>query len=125
MLKIEVFDPPLCCSTGVCGPAPDERLAVFSANLDWLRQQGVEVRRYNLAQEPTAFTGHRQVAQILQDTDGDGLPVLLVGGQVASQGDYPSRQRLAELVGLYGAQTEQDAPRGCGAGPSNNKAGCC
>lgn len=102
MNKLEVFDPPLCCSTGVCGPAPDERLAVFSADLDWLRRQGVEVQRYNLAQEPTAFTGHPEVARLLQETDGDCLPILVAGGQVVSQATYPSRQQLSGWLGLNG-----------------------
>ena len=33
MAKIEVYDPAMCCSTGVCGPEPDEQLARFSADL--------------------------------------------------------------------------------------------
>lgn len=100
MTKIEVYDPPMCCSTGVCGPDPDEQLARFSADLAWLKSRGVEVRRYNLAQEPAAFTGHPEVVQIVNQTNGKGLPIVMVDGKVACQGAYPSRQKLMDLTGL-------------------------
>ncbi|WP_353562108.1 arsenic metallochaperone ArsD family protein, partial [Longimonas sp.] len=47
MPKIDVFDPPMCCSTGVCGPEADDTLVSFSGALRWLRRHGVEVTRYN------------------------------------------------------------------------------
>ncbi len=107
--RVEVFDPPMCCASGVCGPEPDERLARFSADLNWLERQGVTVRRYNLAQEPTAFTAHPEVARIVNETDGDGLPVVVVDGRVVSQQAYPTRQRLAELAGQAATDNEQPA----------------
>ncbi len=33
MTTIEVFDPAMCCSTGVCGPQVDPDLARFAADL--------------------------------------------------------------------------------------------
>lgn len=102
MTRIEVFDPPMCCSTGVCGPEPEDHLTRFAADLKWLADQGAEVRRYNLAQEPAAFTANEQVQQIVAETDGDGLPVVIIDGRVVSQQEYPSRHRLAELAGLTG-----------------------
>ena len=55
MTTIRVFDPAMCCSSGVCGPSVDPQLARFSADLDWLKAQGVSVERFNLAQQPAAF----------------------------------------------------------------------
>ena len=52
---VEVFDPAMCCSTGVCGPAPNPVLPRFAAVLDWLGEQCVQVRRHNLSQDPAAF----------------------------------------------------------------------
>ena len=75
---LEVFDPPMCCSTGVCGPEPDAKLTHFAADLDWLKGQGVEVRRYNLAQEPTRFTTNPRVKQIVDALGVEGLPVVVV-----------------------------------------------
>lgn len=100
MAKIEVYDPPMCCSTGVCGPEPDEQLARFSADLAWLKGQSVEVRRYNLSQEPQAFTSQPEVLKIVNQTNGKGLPIVVLDGQIVAQGAYPSRQKLMELAGL-------------------------
>ncbi len=108
MTVVEVFDPPMCCSTGACGPEPDTRLAQFAADLDWLKSQGVQVRRYNLAQEPTRFTTNPRVKQILEALGTDGLPVVVVDGRMVSQGEYPSREQLRELARLGGSSRGQD-----------------
>ena len=55
MPKLQVFDPALCCSTGVCGTTVDPALPAFAADLAWLAEQGVTVERFNLAQQPGAF----------------------------------------------------------------------
>ena len=98
MTTIEVFDPPMCCSSGVCGSEPDARLTRFSADLDWLESQGVEVRRYNLAQEPTRYTANPRIKQIVDALGTDGLPVVVVDGRIISQGEYPSRDQLRNLA---------------------------
>jgi AhpD family alkylhydroperoxidase len=99
MPKVQVFDPPMCCSTGVCGPEVDPSLVRFAADLEWLKSNGVVVERFNLSQEPAAFVGNPVVAQAIRGRD-DGLPLLLVNGKISAQGSYPSREVLAELAGV-------------------------
>lgn len=97
---IDVFDPPMCCSTGVCGPVVDPQLTRFAGDLDWLAAQGVAVNRFNLAQQPQAFVGHTLVRAALEQ-DGDAcLPLVLAGERIVSRGTYPSREALAEAAGL-------------------------
>ncbi len=55
MTTIQVFDPALCCSTGVCGVDVDQELVGFSADVDWAKQNGAHIERFNLAQQPMAF----------------------------------------------------------------------
>ena len=59
-MKLEVFDPPMCCSTGVCGPSVPPALTRFAGDLEWLTAKGVEVTRHNLAHEPQAFVASEQ-----------------------------------------------------------------
>jgi hypothetical protein len=106
MSKVQVFDPPMCCSTGVCGPQVDPALVRFAADLEWLKSNGVEVERFNLSQGPAAFVSNPLVAQALR-AGGDALPMLIVDGKVAAQGGYPDRVALAALVGL------ETAPAAC------------
>lgn len=61
MPVLRVFDPPMCCSAGVCGPSVDPELARFSGDLEWLKTQGVSVQHFNLAQNPGAFVEHASV----------------------------------------------------------------
>ncbi len=99
MAKLQVFDPPMCCSTGVCGPEVDPALVRFAADLEWLRSSGIEVDRFNLAQDPAAFVSNPVVAEAIRGKDG-GLPLLLVDGKIVAQGSYPAREVLAELLGV-------------------------
>lgn len=95
MSTIEVFEPAMCCSTGVCGPDVPQELVTFSADLDWLRDQGADVARHNLASEPGAFAGKPVVLDFLQISGSGGLPLVLVNGVIAMAGRYPSRAELA------------------------------
>ena len=95
MKTVTIFDKPMCCSTGVCGPQIDPALPRFAADLEWLKSQGHRVERYNLAQQPTAFTQNPQVQHLLTTTGTDCLPVIMVDGQVLSQRGYPARELLA------------------------------
>jgi AhpD family alkylhydroperoxidase len=99
MAKLQVFDPPMCCPTGVCGPEVDPTLVRFASDLEWLKSTGVEVERFNLAQEPAAFVQNPVVSEAIRGRE-DGLPLILVDGKIAAQGSYPSREVLAELAGL-------------------------
>ncbi len=110
MPKVEVFDPPMCCSTGVCGPSVDPSLVRFAADLDWLKSQGVDVVRFNLAQDPAAFINNRLVADTLRGRV-DALPLLLVDGAIACQGTYPDRDSLAKLARVNGSASAAPRPR--------------
>ena len=100
MTAVHVFDPPMCCSTGVCGPSVDPQLVRFAADLDWLHAQGVGVERFNLAQEPGAFAQDAAVRAALESDGEAALPLVEVDGEVKSSGEYPSRDKLATWAGL-------------------------
>ena len=98
-MNVRVFDPAMCCSTGVCGPSVDPQLVRFAADLDWLKSSGATVQRYNLSQEPAAFV-EPAVKQALEAKGEAALPLVMVDGQVKSTGTYPSREQLAEWAGV-------------------------
>ncbi len=97
---LQVYDPPMCCPTGVCGPKVDPTLPRFAADLEWLKSQGVTVERFNLAQQPAAFTGHPEVKATLVAEGTRCLPLIFVDGRLVSRGVYPSRQMLAACTGV-------------------------
>ncbi len=110
MKKLEVFDPPMCCSTGVCGPKVDPVLARFAADLHWLANQKVAVERFNLAQQPQAFAATEIVKEALTQYGNGCLPLILLNGCIVSKGRYPAREELASLAGVEPAQTGAALP---------------
>ena len=100
MSKVQVYDPAMCCSTGVCGPSVDPVLPQFAADLEWLKTKGIEVERYNLAQQVAAFAANSAVKLALNSKGTKCLPMVLVDGEVRSEGIYPTREQLAEFVSI-------------------------
>lgn len=124
MTKLQVFDPAMCCSTGVCGPEVDPALVRFSADFHWLANQGIAVERYNLSQQPLEFAGNPLVKNALAQDGDTCLPLILVNGAIVSQGRYPERDELARFAGLgdpvRGVQLPVLAGGSCTPG-----SGCC
>jgi len=100
MTRIQVFDPPLCCSTGVCGPEVDEGLVAFAADAAWAIRKGVLLDRFNLARQPMAFAEAPLVREVLEGHGPEALPVILVDGAVVLHGRYPTRVELAQWAGI-------------------------
>jgi hypothetical protein len=127
MATVQVFDKPMCCSTGVCGPDVDPALVMFSADLQWLERQGVQVQRINPAHQPTLFAANDLVRHELQTHGSDCLPVVIVNEAVVSRGGIPTRKQLADWAGV----TVHELPVmtiGCcggGADPTSSVSGCC
>lgn len=113
MSKIQVFDPALCCSTGVCGTEVDQKLVDFSADVDWLKRAGGQIERFNLAQQPMAFAKNAEAKAFLERSGAEALPLVLVDGEVAFAGRYPTRKELARLAGVTEQPSEAPAA-GCG-----------
>jgi hypothetical protein len=107
MKTLLVYDPPMCCSTGICGPDVDPDLVNFAAMLSQLANAGVKVERYNLGQQPMAFVQNPAVKAVL-DTEGmEVLPLIYLDGEVYSKGAYPSAtERPALFRAALGKEEE-------------------
>ncbi len=96
---VRVFDPALCCATGVCGPGVDPALLQIARDLRWLEAQGVAVTRAGLSQEPQAFVAHAKVTGLMQAFGDGALPAVLVNDAVLVYGRYPTREELVTSLG--------------------------
>ncbi len=123
MKTVQVYDKPMCCSTGVCGPEVDPVLPKFAADLDWLKSHGHNVERFNLAQQPQAFIDNRLIHQVLSSEGTESLPVIVVDGEIVSRRVYPTRDTLTALIG--GAPTKQMLPVAQASGGCCGTSGCC
>jgi hypothetical protein len=103
---LEVYDPAMCCSTGVCGPDVDDSIADFANDMKWLKSQNIEVKRYNLGQEPEAFKMNPEVLSRLQKEGTECLPLIIVNGEFLSEGGYPDRRQLTEWLSITPEKTD-------------------
>lgn len=132
MTTIRVFEPALCCNTGVCGPDVDQALVHFTADLDYLRGRGVDIARHNLANDPMAFANDGVARAFLQVAGSEGLPLTVVDGVTVMTGTYPNREQLVKFAGIE-PESAPSAPLGlplltmvdAEAGPSCGPSGCC
>jgi len=122
MKTLDVFDPAMCCSTGVCGVEVDPVLAQFAADLKWAEEHGVTVKRHNLGQEPQAFAANPAVVKEME-AGMDRLPILSVDGHIVSTGIYPSKAQLAQKLGI--PMTSTEIPLVKAAACCSPKSGCC
>lgn len=121
-MKIEVFDPAMCCSTGVCGPSVPPALARFAGDLESLARHGVNVARYNLTHQPQAFVASEPARTALAERGEQALPLILADGVPVSTGRYPDRSELAGWAGVPIAQRRVAVAM---ASPVSGSEGCC
>lgn len=122
-MTIQVFDKPMCCSTGICGPQVDPALVRFAGDLDYLRRQGVQVDRFNLSQQPREFAELADIRAALQAKGTDALPIIRVDGRIVCEGTYPSRELLASWAHVSSESPAElpVAAQGC----CQPGSGCC
>lgn len=116
MPTLHIYDPALCCSSGVCGTEVDAQLVQASADVAWARTAGAQIERFNLAQQPLAFAEQPEVKAWLERSGQDALPLVLLDGQVMLVGRYPSRQQLTQWLNLPSASPAPAANTCCGGG---------
>ena len=100
MKTIEIFDPAMCCPTGLCGTNIDPNLMRIAVIVDTLKKKGVNINRHNLKDEPMIYVTNTKVNDLLQAKGVEVLPITLVDGEVAVTGEYPSTRQMAEWSGV-------------------------
>lgn len=119
-MKIEIYDPALCCPTGVCGPSVDPELIRIQESLRQIRKQAPEVlvERYSLTTNPQAFVSNPAVGELLKNDGLPCFPLTFVDGELIEKGRYPSNNQLAARLKQAGHDVSlggaQQGPCACG-----------
>lgn len=107
--NLKVYDPAMCCSTGVCGPSVDTNLVKLASDLRFLKAQGIDVERFNLGHQADAFANSPLVLEAM-GAEAENLPLFIVDGEIKAKATYPCRSELASWFGLD-ATVAEDKPR--------------
>lgn len=127
MRKMEIFDPAMCCSTGVCGPSVDKNLLRVATLLSRLEKHGIKVQRHNLTSDPKSYVDNRKVNKLLLDNGVDILPITIVDGEIVKTKEYPTNGEFIKLLGVpkeY-AMSELEARKEKKNSGCSGKDGCC
>lgn len=123
MSKLTIFEPAMCCDTGLCGVSVDPELLRISTTINTLKKQGIEVERYNLSSAPNAFVQNIQIKEILNKEGIKVLPVTMVNDKIIKKSSYPTNEELMSLLGITLNSLEEDQNKGGDCGCSGG--GCC
>lgn len=122
---VVIFDPAMCCATGVCGPGVDANLLAITRDVRRLEKLGVRVERYGLSQQPDAFVRQARITGLMQAFGDKALPATLVNGEVFVYGRYPTFAELeSELSAKSDTITRTDTA-GTGESCCAQGSGCC
>lgn len=124
MKKMIIFDPAMCCSTGICGPSVNPELLRISTVINNLKNKGILVERYNLTNNPQIFVDNKEINKMLNNEGVEVLPVTMVDGVVVKTKVYPTNEKFCEFLEITDdylkAKFKIKKPNGCGC-----KGGCC
>ena len=123
MKKMIIFEPAMCCSTGVCGPGVDRQLLRISTVINNLKNNDILVERYNLASNPQIFVDNKTINKMLNECGIDVLPVTMVDDIIVKTKTYPTDEDFSNLLGVPLSSLKSDIKKptkGCGC-----KGGSC
>jgi len=98
-LKIEIFDPPMCCPTGICGPTVDQALINLNEMIASLQKEGIQIDRYQMTSNPHAFLNNPEVMKLVQEKQMTALPITVISNKVIKSGAYPTLEEINLFLG--------------------------
>lgn len=117
MKKMQIFEPALCCETGVCGASVDPELLRITTVINTLKQNGVVIDRFNLNSAPMEFVKNYTVNMFINQKGVEALPCVTVDGNIVLEGRYPTNEEILTLLELPIETMLQK--------PKNNGSCCC
>ena len=117
MSKMQIFEPAMCCSTGLCGVGVDTELLRISTVLNELKSKDIVVDRFNLSDAPMEFINNTKVNDLLNNEGMEGLPLVVFEGEIVINGRYPSNEEFEKMLAVTIDKSEEKSVCDCG--------GCC
>lgn len=100
MKEMQIFEPAMCCPTGLCGVSVDPELLRISTVLNNLKNKGVMIKRFNLSTEPQEFVSNQTVNAFVNEKGVEGLPIVTLEGEIVITGRYPSNDEFVQLLNV-------------------------
>jgi hypothetical protein len=98
MKKMQIFEPAMCCSTGLCGVGVDSELLRVSTELNTMKKNGINIDRFNLSNAPTEFITNKEVNTVIKEQGVDALPITVLDGEIVLTGRYPKSEEFVQML---------------------------
>lgn len=124
MKKMQIFEPAMCCDTGLCGVSVDPELLRISTVLNALKKNGVAVDRFNLSSSPMAFVNNKTINAFINEKGVEELPAVMIDEKIVITGRYPTNEELVSLLEVpacYMTEAKSAKQGGCCCSDGN----CC
>ncbi len=97
-VRVELFDPPLCCPTGLCGPTLDQTLLDVSEMVQSLKDSGVGIERYQMTSHPHVFLKQPEVMRLVRERGMEAFPITVIAGRIIKVGAYLTHQEMDQAL---------------------------
>ena len=128
MKKMQIFEPAMCCETGLCGVSIDPELLRISTVVNTLKGNGIDIERFNLNSAPMEFVTNEVINKYINEQGPEGLPAVLLDGEIIMTGKYPTNEEFTKLLdlpeGLLKELDKEDSGGCCCCGGDDNGS-CC
>lgn len=117
MKKMSIYEPAMCCDTGICGVSVDPELLRISTVLNALKKNGIAIDRFNLNSAPMAFVNNKVINNFINEKGVDGLPAVMLDDEIIITGRYPSNEEIISFLDIPESYLTESKPA--------KKSSCC
>ena len=114
MKTIKIYEPAMCCSTGICGPSVDTELLRITATMNQMNKNEQRIERFNLTDQPMVFVEDAVVNQLLNEKGIEVLPITVVDNEVVKIGQYPTNNEIEQYLSIRLEEEEFNVLCTCG-----------
>lgn len=94
--KLIIFEGMLCCSTGLCGPEPDQALVQLNEDVKKLQIEfpNESIIRASLSFNAKAFLDYPEVLKMVNESGTNVLPITVLNGKILAKQRYMTRDEM-------------------------------
>ena len=102
--ELIIFEGPMCCSTGICGPEPDRELIDINEALKKLGEEykDLKITRASMSFNAQLFLQTPVVRDMVKANGTKILPIIMIDGKIVKNQQYPNYAELKTLLNSQG-----------------------
>ena len=100
MKTLCIYEPALCCETGVCTFCVEPSAIIITSIAKNLKKNGVTLQRYDLRNSPQEFDNNADITKLINSQGVDSLPATVFDGKIVKTKEYPTANEIAMWLNI-------------------------